>query len=249
MFKIGVSILKIHIYESVDQVGQVAATLIAAQVTVKPDSVLGLATGSTPIATYKNLIKQYHDGILDFSKITTFNLDEYCGLPKEHPCSYYTFMQEELFSHINIKPENTHIPDGNAEDLQKEATNYDSAIEDAGGIDLQILGIGRNGHIGFNEPGDTFTQCCHTVKLTQSTLDANRRFFNSDDEVPKEAISLGIRNIMNARTVLLMATGKEKADAIYKTIHGLLDPNVPASMLSIHANVIFLLDKAAASKL
>ena len=222
---------------------------MAAQVIRKPDSVIGLATGSTPIPTYQELINLCKGGVLDFSRVKSFNLDEYCNLPVGHECSYHSFMKENLFDHINIEAENTHVPDGNAKNPQEECARYDMAINRAGGIDVQILGIGRNGHIGFNEPADAFVYGCHIVNLTQSTIEANRRFFDSEKDVPRQAISLGVGSIMNARQVLLLATGEDKAEAIRKAICEDINPRTQASILRTHPDVIFLLDKAAAGLL
>jgi len=241
--------LRIQTYDTPQQVGAAAAILIGAQLLRKPDSVLGLATGSSPVPTYRELIRLYREGVLDFSRATTFNLDEYCRLPVEHPCSYHRFMREELFSHVNLPQERTHIPDGNAGDIAAECARYDQAIAAAGGIDLQLLGIGRNGHIGFNEPSDQFVYGCHVVKLTQSTIEANRRFFASEAEVPREAVSLGVGSIMNADNVLLIATGGDKAEAVRKAIREDIDPGTQASILRTHPSVIFLLDRAAAAQL
>ena len=241
--------MQIHLFDTSQQVGQAAAMLIAAQILQKPDSVLGLATGSTPIPTYQELIRLNRDGVVDFSRVTSFNLDEYCGLPVEHECSYHSFMHEQLFSHINIDLAHTHVPDGNAVDQQAECARYDMAINQAGGIDIQVLGIGRNGHIGFNEPADTFVYGCHIVNLTQSTIEANRRFFESENDVPRQAISLGIGSIMNARRILLLATGADKAEAIRAAVYGDINPKTQASILRTHSDVIFLLDKAAAGLL
>ena len=241
--------MQILVYENAAQVGQAAATLIAAQVLSKPDSVLGLATGSTPIPAYQELSRLCKAGVVDFSRVRSFNLDEYCNLPVEHEQSYHSFMKENLFDHINIDLNSTRVPDGNAADPQKECTEYDAAIAQAGGIDVQILGIGRNGHIGFNEPGDSFVYGCHIVNLTQSTIEANRRFFDSEADVPRQAISLGIGSIVNARRILLLATGVDKAQAIHDSVLGDIDPRCQASILRTHKDVIFLLDKAAASLL
>jgi glucosamine-6-phosphate deaminase len=241
--------MQIHRYENAAQVGEAAALLIGAQLLHKPDSVLGLATGSSPIPAYRELIRLYERGVLDFSHAVTFNLDEYCRLPVTNPCSYHYFMREQLFDHVNLLPEHTHVPDGNAPDMAAECARYDQAIADAGGIDLQVLGIGRNGHIGFNEPSDQFVYGCHVVKLTQSTIEANRRFFDSEEDVPREAVSLGVGSIMNADSVLLIATGQDKADAVHRAILEDIDPSTQASILRTHPNVIFLLDQAAASKL
>lgn len=241
--------MQIHVFENAAQVGQAAATLIAAQVISKPDSVLGLATGSTPIPTYQELSRLCKAGVVDFSRVRSFNLDEYCRLPVDHEQSYHSFMKANLFDHINIDIRNTRVPDGNAQDAQAECASYDTAINRAGGIDIQILGIGRNGHIGFNEPGDAFVYGCHIVNLTQSTIEANRRFFDSEDDVPRQAISLGVGSIMNARKVLLLATGADKAQAIRDSIYGDINPRTQASILRTHPDVIFLLDKAAAGML
>ncbi len=241
--------MQLCIYASAAQVSEAAANLIAAQITRKPDSVLGLATGSTPVATYQRLIALHRAGALDFSQVTTYNLDEYVGLPEDHPCSYHRFMAEHLFSHVNLRPERRHLPNGNAADLAAEAAAYDRAISQAGGIDLQLLGIGHNGHIGFNEPGPAFLYGCHVVTLSQSTLQANTRFFNSEAEVPRQAVSLGIGSIMSARQVLLLATGADKAEAVRGAVEGDVDPQVQASILRLHPSAILLLDQAAASRL
>ncbi|MDD3213609.1 MAG: glucosamine-6-phosphate deaminase [Eubacteriales bacterium] len=241
--------MQIHTYDTAAQVGQAAAILIGAQVLQKPESVLGLATGSSPIPTYQELIRLYQAGVLDFSHATAFNLDEYCQLPAGHPCSYRYFMDQELFAHINLPAERTHIPDGNAPDLEGECARYDRKIAEAGSIDLQLLGIGRNGHIGFNEPSDQFVYGCHVVALTKSTIEANRRFFDREEDVPRRAVSLGVGSIMNAKSVLLIATGGDKATAVRKSILEDIDPGTQASILRTHPNAIFLLDRAAASRL
>ena len=190
--------MKIIRVNSYEELSRKAADLIAAQILMKPDCILGLATGSTPIGTYQNLVNKYQAGDLDFSAVTTFNLDEYLGLTGEHPQSYRYFMQSNLFDHVNLRPECTHVPDGCAEDPAAYGAYYDRAIAECGGIDLQLLGIGNNGHIAFNEPGDSFVKETHTVELKQSTIEANKRFFNSIDEVPTRAITLGIGSIMAA---------------------------------------------------
>lgn len=241
--------MQICCYETGEQACHAAAILIAAQVIRKPGSVLGLATGSTPIPAYQKLIRMYQAGLLDFSQVVSYNLDEYVGIPEDHPCSYHRFMAENLFDHINIRKDAVHIPDGNCADLHAAAAAYDQAIMMSGGIDLQVLGIGRNGHIGFNEPGDQYVYGCHVVHLTQSTIDANKRFFDSEAAVPRSAVSLGIGSIMQARQVLLIATGADKAEAVRNAICGEVDPKVQASILRTHPNVIFLLDRGAASLL
>ena len=241
--------MQIHVYDHAQQVGQAAATLLAAQLISKPNSVLGLATGSTPIPTYQALISLYKAGVVDFSSASSFNLDEYVGLPAGHPCSYHSFMREQLFDHVNMPADHIHIPDGNAADPQTECARYDQAITAAGGIDMQVLGIGRNGHIGFNEPDDHFTCGCHVVNLTESTIQANRRFFESEDQVPRRAISLGIGGIMAAREVVLIAMGADKAQAVAAMVKGDMTPNVQSSILRAHPHVTVLLDKAAAALL
>ena len=238
--------MRIQIFDSPDQVGQAAATLLGAQILRKPDSVLGLATGASPIPIYEALARQYEQGVLDFSRVTTFNLDEYIGLTGEHPQSYRYFMEQHLFRRVNVRPEATHVPNGCAADMLAEAAAYDEAIRQAGGLDVQLLGIGRNGHIGFNEPGDCFISECHVVDLSESTIAANARFFASEAEVPRQAISLGIGRIMEARQVLLVATGERKAEAIARTVRGDITPRVQASILQAHPDVLLLLDRAAA---
>lgn len=241
--------MQIHVYDAPQQVGQAAATMVAAQVIEKPQSVLGLATGSTPIPAYQEIQALYRAGVVDFSSASSFNLDEYMGLPQGHECSYHRFMQEQLFQGINLPAARARIPDGNAADPQEECARYDRAIAEAGGIDLQILGIGHNGHIGFNEPDDHFTYGCHVVNLTESTIRANRRFFDSEASVPRQAVSLGVGSILNARRILLLATGEDKAQAIRDTVYGEITPRCPASILKTHPRVVLLLDRAAAGLL
>lgn len=236
-------------FETAAQVGQAAAALIASQLIRKPDSVLGLATGSSPIPTYQELIRLHRAGAVDFSRAVTFNLDEYVGIPEDHECSYHRFMNDNLFDHVNIRREAVHVPSGLSADLDATAAAYDAAIAQAGGIDVQLLGIGRNGHIGFNEPGDAFIYGCHVVTLSESTIEANKRFFASADDVPRQAISLGIGSIMSARRVLLIATGADKADAVARAVHGDMTPQVQASILRVHPDVVLLLDKEAAGRL
>ena len=222
-----------------------AANILASQVIMKPDAVLGLATGSTPEGIYSLLIKKYESGELDFSKISTVNLDEYKGLTREHDQSYYYFMNDKLFNHINIDKANTNVPDGTKEDGEAECARYEEVIKSVGGIDIQLLGIGGNGHIGFNEPDDSFIRDTHCVKLTESTIEANSRFFASKDEVPKYAYTMGIGSIMQAKKILLVASGKGKAQAIYDTICGPITPKVPASVLQLHPDVTIVADEDA----
>lgn len=218
-----------------------AATIIAAQIIEKADSVLGFATGSTPEGTYRELANMCSNKLISFENIRSFNLDEYYGLPSDHPQSYKYYMNQNLFSKVNIKAENANVPNGSAPDPNEECKRYENAIKAAGGLDLQLLGIGRNGHIGFNEPGDRFEQWTHLVELTEDTLDANKRFFDKIEDVPKKAISMGINTIMNAEKVLLIANGKDKTDALEKMLYQPVTPNLPASVLQFHrcATVIY----------
>lgn len=226
-----------------------ASNIIINQVISKPESVLGLATGDTPLGMYKSIIKQYEDSNLDFSKVKTFNLDEYYGLSKENTQSYHYYMLNNLFKHINIKLENTNILSGQVSDIEKECIEYEENIKNCGGIDIQVLGIGVNGHIGFNEPSNIFEPNTHLVNLDSKTIDSNSRFFNSREEVPTKAISMGIKTIMNSKKIILLASGISKADAINKTVNGKIDPLVQASILQLHKNVTLIIDKAAASSL
>lgn len=224
-----------------------AALLIMAQVIMKPNCVLGLATGSSPIGTYEKLVEWYKQGEVDFSSVRTVNLDEYRGLPKSSPQSYDYFMREHFFDHVNIKPENTHLPDGEAADPNAECFRYDGIIKSLGGIDLQLLGCGHNGHIGFNEPNDYFAKGTHLVTLAQSTIDANKRFFNSIDDVPREAFSMGIQTIMSARKIVIIISGKDKADTVARAFYGPVTPQMPASILQLHPNVDAVVDEPALS--
>ena len=214
----------------------------------KPDAVLGLATGSTPLALYAELARLCAKGKVSFARAKSYNLDEYIGLDGSHDQSYRYFMDHNLFQHIDIKPENTHVPSGFVKD-DEEAARYDAEIDAAGGIDLQLLGIGNNGHIGFNEPLTPFTSVTHIVKLTDSTREANKRFFSSLDEVPTHAVTMGIHTVMKARSIMLLAFGEGKAEIIKKTVQGRPDTAVPASLLQLHEDVTLYLDEAAASKL
>jgi glucosamine-6-phosphate deaminase len=222
---------------SYDAMSRVAANIISAQIILKSNSVLGLATGSSPIGTYKRLIELYKSGDLDFSDITSVNLDEYCGLDGSHDQSYRYYMNTNLFDHININKDNTHVPNGVASDLNEESKRYDKLINDLGGIDLQLLGIGHNGHIGFNEPNDVFDKDTHVVDLKQSTIDANSRFFEKMEDVPKQAITMGIKTIMSAKKVLLIASGTDKKDIIERALYGPITPQVPASILQLHTDL------------
>lgn len=235
-------------FDTPESLALCAADYFEAVLTEKPNAVLGLATGASPVLTYKELIRRCAEGRISFSDVTTFNLDEYCDLPQDDENSYYTFMQENLFKHVNICPDRIHIENGNAPDFAEEAAKYDKKIKAAGGIDLQLLGIGTNGHIGFNEPADAFTEGTFRIKLTQSTTDANSRYFTKT-KMPEYALTMGIASIMSARQILLIATGSAKAKAVYETVKGPITPRCPASVLRLHPNAVLLLDNEAASLL
>jgi len=224
-----------------------AANIIASQVIMKPDCVLGLATGSSPLGTYKELIDRYNTGDLDFSEIKSVNLDEYKGLTRDNDQSYYYFMYNNFFKHINIDMANTNVPDGTEADSDVACSKYNKIIESVGGIDLQLLGIGRNGHIGFNEPDDEFVKLTHCVDLQPSTIEANKRFFASIDDVPKQAYTMGIQTIMQAKKVLLIASGEDKAEAVKAAFFGPVTPKVPASILQLHSDCVVVADEAALS--
>lgn len=226
-----------------------AAGIIAAQVIMKPDCVLGLATGSSPIGTYDRLVEMYEQGDLDFSGISTANLDEYKGLNRENDQSYYYFMHEHLFDRVNIDAGRTNVPNGMEPDAAKECVRYEELIASLGGVDLQLLGLGHNGHIGFNEPAEVFDKVTHCVDLTESTIEANKRFFASAEEVPKQAYTMGIGTIMKARKVLLVVSGEDKADIVAKAFFGDVTPEVPASILQMHPDVTIVADEAALSKI
>ena len=222
-----------------------AANIISAQVIMKPHAVLGLATGSTPVGAYKQLVEWYNKGDLDFANVTSVNLDEYKGLSPENDQSYRYFMNTNLFNHVNINKERTFVPNGLEPDSEKACAAYNEIIRSVGGIDLQLLGLGNNGHIGFNEPGAAFEKETHCVDLTESTIQANKRFFEKVEDVPTQAYTMGIKNIMAAKKILLVATGSAKADALYKSLYGPITPNVPASILQLHQDVTVVADEDA----
>lgn len=226
-----------------------AASIIAAEVIRKPDCVLGLATGSTPVGTYEELVAMYKEGRISFKEVHSVNLDEYKGLDATHDQSYRYFMQTNLFDHVDIDRANTNVPNGLAEDAEEECAAYDELVASLGYADLQLLGLGHNGHIGFNEPDDCFTKPTHVVDLTESTIEANARFFESADDVPRKALTMGVGCIMAARRVLLVVSGESKADAIYNAVCGPITPQCPASILQLHNDVVVVGDKAALSKL
>ena len=230
-----------------DEMSRKAAAIIAAQVIHKPDCVLGLATGGTPVGTYKNLVEWYKGGDLDFSEVSTVNLDEYRGLPREHRESYWSFMHRNLFDHVNIPQDRINLPDGTNMDADAECKRYDAVIASMGGVDLQLLGIGHDGHIGFNEPSDAFDMGTHCVDLTEETIEANKRFFASRDEVPRQAYTMGTHTIMSARKVLMIVSGRDKAEIIKKAFFGPVTPHVPASILQMHPNFVLVADEDAFS--
>lgn len=241
--------MRVIVTNSYDEMSTEAAKIVAGQIYLKPDSVLGLATGSTPLSMYKKLIAVHEMIGLDFSQVTTFNLDEYIGMAPDNPQSYHYFMHHNFFDFINIKPENIYIPDGMAKDIVAEGKRYDALIEAKGGIDLQILGIGQNAHIGFNEPDIKFEATTHKVRLDEETIQANSRFFQTEEEVPRYAISMGIKTIMLAKKVVLLANGRNKAEAIYNTVCGSISPSAPASILQLHRDATVIVDKEGASLL
>lgn len=241
--------MKIHIVEDYEQLSLKAAAIVASQVILKNNAVLGLATGSTPEGMYRQLVQLNREGIVDFSEVVTFNLDEYLGLSPDHPQSYYHFMHHHLFNHVNIAAQNIHIPSGQPENLEQFCLAYDQKIADAGGIDLQVLGIGGNGHIGFNEPDRYLKMQTNIVDLTEETIEANSRFFDTPGEVPRQAVTMGMGSIMSAQRILLLASGKSKAAVIKETFSGKITTGIPASFLQLHREVIMILDKEAASLL
>lgn len=240
--------MRIYKAKDYEEMSQKAANIIAAQVVLKPECVLGLATGSTPIGTYSRLVEKYEKGDLDFSKVTTVNLDEYKGLPRENDQSYYYFMHENLFDKVNIDSASTNLPDGTKEDSDGECARYEALIQSLGGVDLQLLGLGHNGHIGFNEPADVFEKDTHCVDLQERTIEANKRFFASADDVPRQAYTMGIGTIMRAKKILVVVSGEDKAETVAKAFFGPVTPQVPASILQMHPDVTVVADEAALSK-
>jgi len=242
--------MQLFIEKDYSAMSKKAAQIFADEIRKKPDLVLGLATGSTPIGTYKELIRMHNEEGLDFSQVISFNLDEYYGLTPENPQSYNYFMYENLFNHINIQKENVHIPDGRASDIENYCKEYDNQIEKYGGIDLQLLGIGVNGHIGFNEPSDELIVGTHLTNLTEDTIKANSRFFDSPDQVPIKAITMGIGSIMKAKKIVLLANGKGKAEIMAKLLNNnFVTTKNPASLLMLHQDVTIIMDEEAASQL
>ncbi|MCL2057429.1 MAG: glucosamine-6-phosphate deaminase [Oscillospiraceae bacterium] len=228
--------------QNYDQLSKIGAAVIAGQILAKPDSILGLATGSTPEGTYKELVSLHRQNVLDFGKVSSFNLDEYYGIKRSDPQSYYAFMYRHLFSHVNIPGENIRLPNGEAQDADAECKAYEKLIAASGGIDLQLLGIGANGHIGFNEPGDVFPAVTHHVSLSESTIIANSRFYSSREEVPRSALTMGIGTIMAAKRILLLVSGAAKKSIMEQALYGPVTPNVPASVLQFHRDVTVVYD-------
>lgn len=241
--------MKIYKAKDYKDMSRKAANIISAQVIMKPNCVLGLATGSTPIGTYDQLVEWYNKGDLDFSEVMTVNLDEYKGLPRTNDQSYYYFMHQHLFERVNIDPERTNVPNGMEPDAEKECGRYEELIRSLGGVDLQLLGLGHNGHIGFNEPGEAFEKETHCVDLTESTIEANKRFFASADDVPKQAYTMGIKTIMQAKKILIVVNGENKADIVERAFFGPVTPEVPASILQLHNDVTLVGDEEALAKI
>ena len=240
--------MKIILSKTHEESSKKASVQILRQVIEKNNAVLGFATGSSPVVIYENLIKFYKENIVSFKDVTAFNLDEYIGIEKSHQNSYYYFMRDNLFKHIDIKEENCHIENGLASDMNKECELYESLIEEKGGIDLQILGIGANGHIGFNEPSDKISPMTHVVDLTQSTFDSNSKYF-SDIKMPTKAVTMGIATIMKSKKIILIASGEAKAKSIFDTVHGEITPEVPSSILRLHSDVTIYVDEDASKLL
>ena len=241
--------MKIYRAEDYNSMSRRAANILSAQVILKPDCVLGLATGSTPVGMYRQLVNWYEKGDIDFSQVHTVNPAEYLGLAPDHDQSYRYFMQQNLFDHINVRPENTNVPNGLASDPEAECRRYNEVIAGLGGIDLQVLGMGHNGHIGFNEPEEAFELETHVVDLTENTIQANARFFASKDEVPRRAITMGIKSIMQARHILVVVSGEDKAEIVRRAFAGPVTPLVPASILQMHPHLSLVGDEAALSLL
>ncbi|MCY7485393.1 MULTISPECIES: glucosamine-6-phosphate deaminase [Paenibacillus] len=237
--------MNILTFQTNEELNQIGAGIIASLVQTKPNAVLGLATGSTPIGIYQELIRLNEKKHVSFKNVRSFNLDEYVGLPEGHPESYMSFMNKQLFDHIDINKDNTRVPNGNAADLEQECKQYDEMLADAS-IDLQLLGLGHNGHIGFNEPGQNLHAGTHLVQLKEETRQANKRFFNSIDEVPTQAVTMGVGSILKAKMIMLVVRGADKADIVHRALKGPVTTEVPASLLQTHPNVVVLLDKEAA---
>ncbi|MEK4251463.1 glucosamine-6-phosphate deaminase [Paenibacillus sp. FSL W7-1287] len=236
-------------FNSEAKLNEAAARIITSTVQVNPSAVLGLATGGTPIGIYKELVKDYNEGLVSFSRVTTFNLDEYVGLSPDHHQSYSHYMKENLFNHVDIVAERTNIPFGLADQLEEECRQYDERIEAAGRIDIQLLGLGHNGHIGFNEPEDELSSSTHVVNLAEETKQANARFFTETEEVPSQAITMGVGTILKAKMLMLVVKGADKAEIVKRALTGPVTTQCPASLLQTHPNLVVLVDEAAGSLL
>lgn len=237
--------MNIYTFRDEEQFVQTAANQISSLLHTNPRATLGLATGSTPVGLYAKLIEMNRQGLVSFAQTTTYNLDEYVGLPENHPESYRTFMNEKFFNHVDIQMERTHVPNGNAADPEAECLNYDKMLEEFGPVDLQLLGLGHNGHIGFNEPGESLSGGTHVVELQEKTRNANARFFPSLDDVPTHAITMGVATILKARQILLLVRGEDKAEIVHRALKGPITTECPASLLQCHPNVVVLLDQGA----
>ena len=240
--------MKVIVCENYEELSNQAAKIVSSQLIVKPNSILGLATGSTPIGLYRNLIEMNQKGEIDFSKVKTFNLDEYYPIKKSNDQSYDYFMNEQLFSQVNIDKKNINIPNGEASDAESECARYESLLDEIGGVDLQILGIGQNGHIAFNEPDEKLVAVTHLTDLTQNTIEANARFFKSEDEVPKKALTMGMGSILKAKKIVIMANGANKAKAVAELMDDMISTSNPATMLKVHSDVTLICDKEAFSQ-
>lgn len=241
--------MNILTFDTDGKLNEAAANIIIGTVQTTPRAVLGLATGGTPVGIYKEVVREYERGMISFKNATSFNLDEYVNIPRDHPESYHSYMNQNLFDHIDLPAAERHIPDGNAADVEAECRRYDALIERAGQIDLQLLGLGHNGHIGFNEPAHALIRGTHVVDLAEETREANARFFDSIDEVPRQALTMGVGTILKAKKILLVVKGADKADIVARALQGPITTDVPASLLQTHPNLIVLLDAPAASKL
>lgn len=241
--------MRLIVTKNYEEMSKVAAKEMAEDIKRNPEIVLGLATGGTPVGMYKELIRMYNEGELDFSKVTSINLDEYVGLAGDHDQSYRYFMNTNLFDHINIDKNNTFVPNGLAENVEEECMAYDSRIQDMGGIDLQLLGLGANGHIGFNEPGEALSVGTHLTDLKESTIEANARFFDSIDDVPRKAITMGLGGIMKAKKIMVIASGEGKAEVVKAMMSGKITTEIPATMLQMHRDVALIVDEDAAKLL
>ncbi|WLR51667.1 glucosamine-6-phosphate deaminase [Bacillus tianshenii] len=241
--------MELIVSKSINNLNDYSAQLLVSLMQATDGGKIGLATGNTPIGIYQSLVRLHQEGKADFSQTITYNLDEYCGLHKEHPSSFYTFMKQHLFDHVNLKRENIYIPDGEAEDVEEECRRYNSVLQHAGQLDAQILSLGLNGHIGFNEPGEELSPHTHVVTLTEQTREVNASAFSSIDEVPTHAITMGVASILRSKWILFMALGKKKASILKKSLEGPVTTECPASLLQLHPNVTFFLDDEAASEL